>query len=144
MVTSAGQAWPWEITPKELHGVHLGGSVVKCLLWVQVRISGSWDRAPHQPPCLVECLLLLLPCLLLVFPLSLCVFFCQIHKQKLKEENSEIIHSCLGQSVSSCGKQVPAVSVAGISGALLVPQNLTLENVSKLDIAYDLWFGGPV
>ena len=71
-------------------------------------------------------------------PSSLCVFFCQIHKQKLKEENSEIIHSCLGQSVSSCGKQVPAVSVAGISGALLVPQNLTLENVSKLDIAYDL------
>ena len=29
---------------------HLGGSVIEPLTLVQVVITGSWDKAPHQAP----------------------------------------------------------------------------------------------
>ena len=44
---------------------------VKCLPSAQVLISGSWDGAPPQDPCLVGSLLLLPPLPLLVHALSL-------------------------------------------------------------------------
>ena len=36
----------------------LGGSVVEHLPWTQVMITGSWDRVPHQPASLCQCLCL--------------------------------------------------------------------------------------
>ena len=41
-----------EVSVKEVGGGHLSGSVVKHLPSAHVMIRGSWDRVPHQAPCM--------------------------------------------------------------------------------------------